>query len=162
MGGDGDGEEGGTPTAISEARFVPGDEAQLERIFSVFCECALLNPDDDMDDDEEEDDEAAVGLMDTAGWVTADSLAGDGAAPALGTPAGNLAHYDRLLAESEGAVGAMSLDEAEGMFDDAEEDEEEGGGPAAAGDGAVDAAEVARRERAAQLEAKGGEGGGET
>ena len=150
---------------ISEARFVPGDEAQLERIFSVFCECALLNPDDDMDDDDEEDDEASLGLMDTAGWVTADSLAGDGAAPALGTPAGNLAHYDRLLAESEGAVGAMSLDEAEGMFDDAEEDEEEGPGPAAGAGGAggaVDAAEVARRERAAQLETKGGEGGGGT
>ena len=55
---------------------------------------------------------------------------------------------------SRGAVGAMSLDEAEGMFDDAEEDEEEGGGPVAGGGGAVDAAEVARRERAAQLEAK--------
>ena len=107
-------------SGVSEARFVPSVEGELEAIFKVFCDCALLNPSDD--------EESADG----DGFFTAESLAaGDG--PALGTAEGNLAHYDRLLAQSEGmggavlpvdAMGAMALsDEAAGMFDDAEEDE---------------------------------------
>jgi nucleotide-sensitive chloride channel 1A len=108
-------------SGVSEARFVPSAEGELEAIFKVFCDCALLNPSDD--------EESADG---DAGFFTAESLAAS-SGPALGTAEGNLAHYDRLLAQSEGmggavlpvdAMGAMALsDEAAGMFDDAEEDE---------------------------------------
>lgn len=105
---------------VSEARFVPAVEAELEAIFKVFCDCALLNPSDDED------------IADGDGsFFTAESLAAGGAPP-LGTAEGNLAHYDRLLAQSESAggpvlpvdaIGAMALsDETAGMFDDADED----------------------------------------
>ena len=125
-GGDGDAqgaeedEDTDEPSGVSEARFVPAAEAELEAIFKVFCDCALLNPSDE--------EESADG---DGGFFTAESLAA-GAGPALGTAEGNLAHYDRLLAQSGGvggavlpvdAMGAMALsDEATGMFDDAEED----------------------------------------
>jgi nucleotide-sensitive chloride channel 1A len=124
-GEEGDEEEGETETSgVSEARFVPAEESELESIFRVFCECALLNP----SDDEEEGGDA------DGGFFTAESLAAGGG-PALGTAEGNLAHYDRLLAQSEGmgaaalpvdAMGAMALsdDAGEGLFDDAEEDDD--------------------------------------
>lgn len=116
-------EEVGETSGVSEARFVPAAETELEAIFKVFCDCALLNPSDDED--------SADG---DGGFFTAETLAA-GAGPALGTAEGNLAHYDRLLAQSAGmggvalpvdAMGAMAVsDEAAGMFDDAEEDESE-------------------------------------
>ena len=98
---------------------MPAVEAELEAIFKVFCECALLNPSEDEDSADED-----------GGFFTAESLEAGGGA-ALGTAEGNLAHYDRLLAQSAGgmagaalpvdAMGAMALsDEAAGMFDDAD------------------------------------------
>ena len=112
-------EEADETSEVSEARFVPAVETELEAIFKVFCECALLNPSEDEDSADED-----------GGFFTAESLAAGGGAP-LGTAEGNLAHYDRLLAQSAGgmggaalpvdAMGAMALsDEAAGMFDDAD------------------------------------------
>ena len=127
---DGDGEEDEETSGVSEARFVPGAEDDLEAIFKVFCECALLNPSGS--EDEDEDDEEG------GGFFTAETLGAGGAPPALGTAAGNLAHYDRLLEESGemggmalpvDAMGAMMLsDDADGMFADAEEEGEDAAG----------------------------------
>lgn len=77
-GGGGDDDEEG---AITEIRFVPGDKAALEPMFSAMCECQALHPDpedDDSDNDFEgeeydvEEAEAEHGHADIPSFYTCD------------------------------------------------------------------------------------------
>lgn len=76
-GGDDDDEEG----AITEIRFVPGDKAALESMFSAMCDCQALHPDpedEDSDNDFEgeeydvEEAEAEHGHADIPSFYTCD------------------------------------------------------------------------------------------